>query len=163
MHPGHHRRDTRGEKGTGEGKKELAGLRVGFRENAQSWHELLVDIGKRRLAMAPAVKSGLQNIHHAETRADALPAFYDFPAEHRDHLRNANPIESVFATIRHRTVRTRRALSQKTVKLMVFKRVQAASKTWRRLNGRTRLPRTIEGIKVTNGVAEDDGAETSAA
>ena len=45
---------------------------------------------------------------------DALLTFYDFPAEHWDHLRTSNPIESVFATVRHRTVRTRGALSQDT-------------------------------------------------
>jgi putative transposase len=38
---------------------------------------------------------------------DALLTFYDFPAEHWDHLRTSNPIESVFATVRHRTVRTK--------------------------------------------------------
>ena len=32
---------------------------------------------------------------------DALLTFYDFPAEHWDHLRTSNPIESVFATVRH--------------------------------------------------------------
>src|SRR3982750_4373561 len=42
---------------------------------------------------------------------DALLPFYDFPAEHWDHLRTSNPIESVFATVRHRTVRTRRAVA----------------------------------------------------
>ena len=52
---------------------------------------------------------------------DALLAFFDFPAEHWDHLRTSNPIESVFATVRHRTVRTKGALSAKTAKLMVFK------------------------------------------
>jgi len=41
------------------------------------------------------------------TDREALLAFFDFPAEHWDHLRTANPIESVFATVRHRTVRTR--------------------------------------------------------
>ena len=41
---------------------------------------------------------------------DALLTFYDFPAEHWDHLRTSNPIESVFATVRHRTVRTKGAL-----------------------------------------------------
>ena len=45
---------------------------------------------------------------------EALLAFYDFPAEHWDHLRTANPIESVFATVRHRTVRTKGALSCNT-------------------------------------------------
>jgi putative transposase len=64
---------------------------------------------------------------------DALLAFYDFPAEHWDHVRTTNPIASVFATVRHRTVRTNGALSQETARLMVFKLIMAASKTWRRL------------------------------
>src|SRR5262249_55767052 len=59
---------------------------------------------------------------------EALLAFFDFPAEHWDHLRTSNPIESVFATVRHRTVRTKGALSAKTAKLMVFKLVNAAAK-----------------------------------
>jgi putative transposase len=63
----------------------------------------------------------------------ALLTFYHFPAEHWDHLRTSNPIESVFATVRHRTVRTKGALSQDTARLMVFKLVMAAAKTWRRL------------------------------
>ena len=45
---------------------------------------------------------------------DPLLAFYDFPAEHWHHLRTSNPIESVFATVRHRTMRTKGALSAKT-------------------------------------------------
>ena len=77
---------------------------------------------------------------------EALTAFFDFPAEHWDHLRTANPIESVFATVRHRTVRTKGALSQKTARLMVFKLVMAASKTWRRLKGENRLPMVVAGV-----------------
>lgn len=84
---------------------------------------------------------------------DALLAFFDFPAEHWDHLRTSNPVESVFATVRHRTVRTKGALSQKTARLMVFKLVMAAAKTWRRLKGENRLPMVIAGIKFTDGVA----------
>ncbi|MER0240027.1 IS256 family transposase, partial [Fulvimarina sp. MAC8] len=84
---------------------------------------------------------------------EALLAFFDFPAEHWDHLRTANPIESVFATVRHRTVRTKGALSHKTARLMVFKLVMAASKTWRRLKGENRLSMLIAGVKFTDGVA----------
>lgn len=83
-------------------------------------------------------------------------AFYDFPAEHWEHLRTSNPIESVFATVRHRTVRTKGALSQKTAKLMVFTLVRAASKKSRKLNGTNQLPRVIEGVRFTNGVVADD-------
>ena len=75
---------------------------------------------------------------------EALLAFFDFPAEHWDHLRTSNPIESVFATVRHRTVRTKGSLSPKTAKLMVFKLVAAAAKTWRRLKGENQLPKVGE-------------------
>ena len=171
--------------------KALDEVFPGTRHQRCWFHKISNVLNKFPKSMAPAVKSDLQNIHHAPTRAnavaasetfrekyeakyapavtcltkdiDALLAFYDFPAEHWDHLRTANPIESVFATVRHRTVRTKGALSQKTVKLMVFKLVQAASKTWRRLNGRNQLPKLIEGIKFADGIAVNDVAKTSAA
>ena len=155
------------------------------------FHKISNVLNKFPKSMAPAVTSDLQNIHHAETKAAALVAikvftekyevkygpavacltkdaeamltFFDFPAEHWDHLRTSNPVESVFATVRHRTVRTKGALSQKTVKLMVFTLIRAASKTWRRLNGANQLPRVIEGVKFTDGVANTDPAKTSAA
>jgi transposase-like protein len=83
---------------------------------------------------------------------ETLLAFFDFPAEHWDHLRTSNPIESVFATVRHRTVRTKGALSAKTARLMVFKLVSAAAKTWRRLNGENQLPKVVQGVKFQNGI-----------
>jgi putative transposase len=83
---------------------------------------------------------------------DALLTFYNFPAEHWDHLRTSNPIESVFATVRHRTVRTKGALSQDTAKLMVFKLVMAAAKTWRRLKGENQLPKVIDGVRFKDGI-----------
>ena len=83
---------------------------------------------------------------------EALLAFFDFPAEHWDHLRTSNPIESVFATVRHRTVRTKGSLSQRTAKLMVFKLVAAAAKTWRRLKGENQLPKVVRGVRFQNGV-----------
>src|SRR5260370_18072896 len=63
---------------------------------------------------------------------DALLAFYDFPAEHWKHLRTTNVIESSFATIRHRTVRSKGCLSKKTALELIFKLAEAAEKTWRR-------------------------------
>ena len=210
---------------TPEGKKELVGFQTGVRESTQSWRELLVDVKRRGLEIAPDLavgdgglgfwkaieevfpgarhqrcwvhktanvlnkvalsvqvnmKADLREIYGAPTRAaaeaaidgfadkygakydkavacltkdrEALLAFFDFPAEHWDHLRTSNPIESVFATVRHRTVRTRGSLSPKTAKLMVFKLVSAAAKTWRRLKGENQLPKVIRGIKFQNGV-----------
>ncbi len=83
---------------------------------------------------------------------DALLTFYDVPAEHWDHLRTSNPIESVSATVRHQTVRARGALSQNTARLMVFKLVMTAAKTWRRLKGENRLPKVVQEITFRNGV-----------
>jgi len=209
---------------TPEGRKELVGFQTGVRESAQSWRELLVDVKRRGLAIAPeiavgdgalgfwkaldelypgtrhqrcwfhktgnvlnrvpktvqpAMKADLREIHAAPTRAaaegaisvfvekygakypraaecltkdrDALLAFYDLPAEHWDHLRTTNPIESVFATVRHRTVRTKGSLSPTTARLMVFKLVVAASKTWRRLKGENQLPKVVAGVTFQDG------------
>ena len=93
----------------------------------------------------------------------ALLAVFDFPAEHWDHLRTANPIESVFATVRHRTVRTKGALSQKTAKLMVFTLVLAASRTWRRLKGENQLPKVITGVRFRDGVEVTETSDQRAA
>ena len=83
---------------------------------------------------------------------ETLLTFFDFPADHWDHLRTSNPIESVFATVRHRTVRMKGALSQDTARLMVFKLVMTASKTWRRLNGQNQLPKVINGVRFKDGI-----------
>ncbi len=80
-----------------------------------------------------------------------LLSFFDLPAEHWDHLRTTNPIESVFATVRHRTVRTKGALSPTTAKLMVFKLVMTAARTWRRLKGENLLPKVVAGVTFKDG------------
>ncbi len=143
-------------------------------------HKMANVIDKLPKSVQPAAKSDLREIWTAPNRAtaetaiatfatkygakyekavtclvkdrDTLLTFYDFPAEHWDHLRTSNPIESVFATVRHRTVRTKGALSQETAKLMVFKLVTAAAKTWRRLKGENQLPKVVQGVTFTNGV-----------
>jgi putative transposase len=125
-------------------------------------------------------KRALQEIWMAETKTDALAAFdaivetwgvkydkaveclikdrhallvfYDFPAEHWKHLRTTNVIESSFATVRHRTVRSKGCLSNKTALAMIFKLAEAAEKSWRRLDGHNQLPKLILGVKVTNGI-----------
>jgi transposase-like protein len=82
----------------------------------------------------------------------ALLAFYDFPAEHWKHLRTSNPIESSFATVRHRTVRAKGCLSNKTALAMIFKLAQAAEKSWRRLDGHNQLPKVIQGVEFLDGI-----------
>ena len=64
----------------------------------------------------------------------------------------SNPIESAFVTVRHRTVRMKGALSQDKARLMVFKLVMAASKSWRRLQGQNQLPKVVSGLKFRDGI-----------
>ena len=63
-----------------------------------------------------------------------------------------NVIESSFATVRHRTVRTKGCLSNKTALAMIFKLVEAAEKSWRRLDGHNQLPKVILGVKFNDGI-----------
>jgi transposase-like protein len=65
---------------------------------------------------------------------EQLPAFYDFPAEHWIHLRTTNPIESTFATVRHRTKVTRGPGSRAAGLAMAFKLIEAAQDRWRAVN-----------------------------
>jgi transposase-like protein len=80
-----------------------------------------------------------------------LLTFYDFPAEHWKHIRTTNPIESTFATVRHRTKRSKGCLSRETALIMVFKLIKTAEKTWRRLDGKNQLPKVITGVKFCDG------------
>jgi len=83
---------------------------------------------------------------------DTLLTFYDFPAEHWRHLRTTNPIESAFATVRHRTIRSKGCLSNNTALAMIFKLAQAAEKSWRRLKGYDLLPKVVLGVKFNDGI-----------
>jgi transposase-like protein len=60
-----------------------------------------------------------------------LLAFYDFPAENWQHIRTTTPIESVFATVRLRTTRTKNCGSRNTTLAMAFRRAKTAQKKWK--------------------------------
>ncbi len=83
-----------------------------------------------------------------------LLAFYDSPAEHWTHIRTTNPIESTFATVRHRTKRSKGCLSMKTMEAMVFKVIKEAEKNWLRLRGKNQLPKLITGAKFNYGIEQ---------
>jgi putative transposase len=80
-----------------------------------------------------------------------LLAFYDFPAEHWQHLRTSNPIESTFATVRLRTYRTKGPGSRKAGLAMAFKLAEKAQNGWRKLNGSAKLQDLIDGIVFVDG------------
>ncbi len=142
-------------------------------------------------SMQPKVKEVLHNIWGAETRKEAetafehcierfspkypkamdclakdkatLLAFYDFPAENWQHIRTTNPIESVFATVRLRTTRTKNCGSRNTTLAMAFKLVETAQKKWKRLRGYKHLADVITGVKFTNGIKQKTDQEQDAA
>jgi transposase-like protein len=143
-------------------------------------HKTANVLNKLPKSQQPKAKRALQEIWRAETKKDALAAFdafaetwgvkydkavaclvkdreallafYDFPAEHWKHLRTTNVIESSFATVRHRTVRSKGCLSNKTALAMIFKLAEAAEKSWRRLDGHNQLPKVILGVKFADGI-----------
>lgn len=209
------------------GHKELLAMIDGFRESAESWRELLLDLRRRGLKQDPKLaigdgalgfwtalrevfattreqrcwvhktmnvlnalpkslqdkaKSHLHDIWQAETKAEAetafdffvetygvkydkaaaklvkdreaLLTFYDFPAEHWKHIRTSNPIESTFATVRHRTKRTKGCLSRRTGLAMAFKLMMSAQGKWRKLDGQNRLPEIIQGVEFRDGLRQ---------
>jgi putative transposase len=143
-------------------------------------HKTANVLAKLPKSQQPKAKRALQEIWMAETKAaaelafdafiesyalkyakaadclsqdrDTLLAFYDFPAEHWKHLRTTNPIESTFATVRHRTIRSKGCLSNRTALAMVFKLLEGAQKSWRRLDGQNQLPKLVLGVTFNDGI-----------
>jgi len=137
-------------------------------------------------SLQPKAKGHLQDIWMAETKEDAeaafdffveaygvkydkavaklvkdrdvLLTFYDFPAEHWKHIRTSNPIESTFATVRHRTKKTKGCLGRKTALAMTFRLMMSAKKKWRKLDGAFRLPEIIEGVEFRDGIKQEKHA-----
>jgi transposase-like protein len=214
--------------GTDEyGEKDVLGIMDGFRENADSWRDLLRGLQKRGLTEPPELaigdgalgfwtalrdvypttreqrcwvhktanvtgampklmrekaKADLQDIWMAETKKEAnaaldlfvetygvkyeravaklvkdrdvLLTFYDLPAEHWKHIRTTNPIESVFATVRNRTRKTKGCLNRKTALAMVFRLMMSAKKKWRNISGPNRLPELIQGVEFKDGIKQ---------
>jgi transposase-like protein len=90
-----------------------------------------------------------------------LLAFYDFPAEHWQHLRTTNPIESTFATVRHRTKVTRGPGSRAAGLAMAFKLIEAAQDRWRAVNGPHLVALVRAGATFVNGKLVERPDETS--
>ena len=89
-----------------------------------------------------------------EKDKQALLTFYDFPAEHWKSIRTTNPIESIFATVRHRADKAKGCVTRSSMLALVFKLVQAASKNWNRLDGFERFGQLITGINFVDGRAQ---------
>ena len=137
--------------------------------------------------LQPKAKRALREIMYAETRAqaeEALDAFvaayhakypkaaacldtdrerllthFDFPAEHWQHVRTSNVIESPFATVRLRPRVTKGAGSRTKGLLMAYKLLEMAQQRWRRLNGAHLLPLVRAGVTFIDGVRQERSNE----
>ena len=89
---------------------------------------------------------------YLEKNREELLAVYEFPAVHWHSLRTTNPIESTFATIRHRTRRSKGCLSRKGMLSMIFKLGLCAQHNWRRLRGFKQLGKVIGGVQFKDGI-----------
>lgn len=98
-----------------------------------------------------------------EKDRDTLLAFYDFPAQHWHHIRTTNPIESMFATVKLRTAKTRGCLSKKTGLAMVFKLAMAAQDKWPRLRGSSYVADVVRGISFKDGIKQNKKQELECA
>lgn len=154
-------------------------------QHQRCWvHKTANILNKLPKKLQSEAKSQLWQIYRADTKADAqkeferflktyeakypeatnclskdrkaLLAFYDFPAEHWQHLRSTNPIESTFATVRLRTDQTRGAVSQESILPLVFKLVESAQKRWLRIRGFKMIGDVIEGVCFKDGIRVDE-------
>lgn len=207
-----------------DGSKEIISIYDGHRESKISWAEVLHDLKRRGLSLAPSLAIGdgalgfwgaleevfpetrgqrcwvhktanvldkmsksvqgnakalIHEMYMAATKESALKAFesfislyeakfpkaceclkkdksvlftfYDFPAAHWQHIRTTNPIESTFATVRHRTRQTKGCGSRLATLTMVFKLATSAEKHWRKLKGYELIEKIIQGIRFKDG------------
>jgi putative transposase len=93
---------------------------------------------------------------------DKLLTFYGFPAEHWQHIRTSNPVESTFSTVRLRQRITKGPGSRKRGLMMAYKLLRMAEERWRRLNAAELLPLVRAGVKFTDGIQaeRDDQTDT---
>jgi transposase-like protein len=103
-----------------------------------------------RLCAKKLAQPSLQN---AEGEAAGL---IDVTCDHKvwKHIRTSNPIESTFATVRHRTGKTKGCLSRKTGLAMAFRLMMSAQAKWRKLDGANRLPEIVQGIAFKDGIKQ---------
>lgn len=214
-----------------DGTKEVVAIHDGHRESKESWKEVLHDMKRRGVSIAPSLAIGdgalgfwaaleemfpstrhqrcwvhktanvldkmaksaqgnaktlIHEMYMAPTKEKGLKAFscfldqyeakypkaceclrkdkdqlfsfYDFPAEHWQHIRTTNPIESTFATIRHRTRQTKGCGSRIATLTMVFKLSLSAQRHWRKLRGYQLIEKVIKGVRFKDGV-EVKGSE----
>jgi hypothetical protein len=78
-------------------------------------------------------------------------------------LRTTNPIESAFATIRHRSDRAKGCVTRATMLAFMFKLALAAEQRFRKLKGFAYLAKIIAGVRFVDGVEQIEEEKVSRA
>lgn len=89
-----------------------------------------------------------------EKDKETLLTFYDFPAQHWQSIRTTNPIESTFATVRHRTKKSKGCFSRDTIIASVYKLTKEAEKRWKKLYGQQHIADVINLVKFIDGIPQ---------
>ncbi len=150
-------------------------------EKQRCWvHKTANVLDKLPKSVQPSAKTLIHDIYRAETEENARNAykrfqdryqakypeavknlmkdetslftFYHYPAEHWQHIRSTNVIESAFSTVRLRTAKTRGQGTMVTTLAMVFKLAERAQLRWQRLRGHQLIPKVFEGVNFIDGI-----------
>jgi transposase-like protein len=157
-------------------------------KHQRCWHHKINNVlDKLPKSLQPQAKDALQQIWMANLKNDALKAwnvfearfkdkypkavetlnkdkesmlrFFDFPAVHWRSIRTTNPIESIFATVRHRSSRTKGAVSRESMTVFAFKLIMSAQQRLHRLRGFEHLADVISEVDFKDGVKDDGSSE----
>jgi len=83
---------------------------------------------------------------------ERLVTFYQFPREHWCHLRTTNVVESPFAAVQLQTTTAKRYKRVESTTALIWKLLQVAEQTFRRLNAPELLPDVYAGTQYVDGV-----------
>ena len=94
---------------------------------------------------------------------ERLVTFYQFPREHWPHLRTTNIVESPFATVRLRTTAAKRFKKVENATALIWKLLQVAESTFRRLKGAELLPAVYAGTQYVDGAQQSTNRQQKVA
>ncbi len=119
-----------------------------YAESEAACEQLRAQFDKRYCQVAP---KAVERLAHDWER---LITFYQFPREHWRHLRTTNVVESPFAAARLRTSAAKRFKKVESATALIWKVLQVAEQTFRRLNAPELLPAVYAGAKYVDGIKQ---------
>jgi transposase-like protein len=119
-----------------------------YADTQAACEELRAQFDKRYRQLAPKA------VERWGGDGERLITFYQFPREHWRHLRTTNAVESPFAAVRLRTTAAKRFKKVDTATAMIWKVLQVAETTFRRLNAPELLPAVYAGVKYVDGIKQ---------